>query len=336
MKILYYNAFLCRNGVKTKYSLHNLFDFIENGSPMKRTQELNQNKIVFLSKTRNKKARKNKDNTVPGFEFINTNRTMWIGKFNDDKPFTGSIGSDVLKQIKDELYQPNICLSVSSEFLFLMEYNFLGPRRGQIEKFLSSYIENKKDDVEYDVRLFPVPTEKMLDIIPASESIKSVTLTINNDGFKLGDMFPELSDDKKTLFEKLISSPVEVSNDLDVNQTTIVLKKGRRKKQMDIVQISDILKLISFDSDTVASAVVEFKHPGTGENKKVNLKHDGQYTGVVDSDKFADFELLATLLTEHYYDKNHRNKDNYYTKYSFTEANQEEFDFVYPKEISNN
>lgn len=333
MKILYFNAFLCKNGEKTKFPLNQLFDFIIRGNPRERTQKINRGKIISLSKTRDIIVRRDGSRSVPGYEFINTNRSMWIGKFNDDKPFTGDIGTDEIEQIVGDLYQPNMCLSISDNFLFLMEYNFLGPSKRQIEEFLTKYIHSNTEDITYDVRLFEIPTEKMMEVIPDSKSIKSVTITLNNDGFQLGGLFNNLSDDKASIFKKLISSPVEASNEMDVNQTTIVLKKGRRKKEMDIDQISDILSLIRIDSDLLASAVVEFEHPRTGVVTRVNLKHDGYYTGTIPSENYSGFDILAELLTTHYYDKNNRSKDNHYIDYDFTDYDEEEFQFQF---IENN
>lgn len=334
MKVIYYNAFLCKNGVKTYFPLHELFDFIADGTPIQRTQKVIKKKNLFLYKKRFSEVKRDKNKSVSGYEYINTNRTMWIGKFNDDKPFTGKIGSEQLIQITDELYQPNTCLGISDNFLFLMEYNFLGPSKAQIEDFLSKYIKSDNKDIKYDVRLFEIPSDKMMDLIPNSESIKSIKLTLNNESFHLSNMFPSLTDDKKTLFEKLFSSPVEVSNELDVNQTTIVLKKGRRKKEMKIDQISDILKLIRFDSDSIASAQVEFQHPKTKETKKIDLKHDGYYTGKIDAKKFSGFDILADLLTTHYYDISKRNKDEHYKVYELDNFDRKDFSFEYPQELS--
>ncbi|UDM73274.1 hypothetical protein [Vagococcus fluvialis] len=99
MKVLYFNAFLCRNGEKTNYSLHRLFQFIMDGEPLQRTKKLESNKVIFLSKKREPNVRREPRTglSVPGYEFIDSNRTVWIGKFNEDKPYTGAIGSDDLE-----------------------------------------------------------------------------------------------------------------------------------------------------------------------------------------------------------------------------------------------
>ena len=331
MKILYFNAFLCKNGEKTRYPLHRLFDFIISGTPDERTQIVNRGKIISLAKNRSSLARREQGRSVPGYEFINTNRSVWIGKFNDDKPFTGAVGSDEIEQIVGDLYQPNMTLSISDSFLILMEYNFLGPGKRQLEEFLSSYVKDlNSDEAKYDVRLYEIPTDEMSHLIPNSRSIKSVTLTLNNEGFHLGNLFNNLSEDNMSIFRKLFSSPIEASNEMDVNQTTIVLNKGRRRKEMDVDRISEILNLIRVDSDLLASAIVKFEHPTTREVIKMDLKHEGYYTGQIESEDYAGFDFLAELLTTHYYDRNNRAKDTHYTQFDFVDYISEEFELRYP------
>ncbi|UDM73273.1 hypothetical protein [Vagococcus fluvialis] len=214
----------------------------------------------------------------------------------------------------------------------MVEYNFLGPSRNQIEEFLTSYINNVDDNIKYEIKLYEILKDPMLALIPNSDSIKSVTLTLNNEGFNLGNLFNEISEERERLFEKLFEGPVDVANEMDVNQTTIVLKKGRKNKEMNINQIGEILNLININSTELVSAIVEFKNPRTNELERFNLKHDGFYTGYITSETYSAFDILAELLTRHYYDDKSRNKDNYYTRYNLINFNQEEFTLEYPED----
>ncbi|WP_270792510.1 hypothetical protein [Enterococcus casseliflavus] len=319
MKILYFNIFLYKNGKKTDYPISELFDFISKGNPLQRTRKLDDDKVIFLSKSRYPVVGRDSSMSRAGHEFINNNRTTWIGKFNADKPYTGAIGSDDIEQITGDLYQPNVCLAISDSYLFLMEYNFLGPSKRQIEKFLTTYIVgNKKDHDEetdhFEVRLNEIKKERMLNLIPSSKSVRSVTITVKNEGFELGNLLTEVQTEN-SLWSKLIQGPVEASKEMEVNQTTVTLKKGRRKKEMDIAEIGNILNLININSAHLVSAVVEFVNPRTGKLEKFDLKHDGSYTGFIETEDYTGFEILADLMTKHYYDDNHRSKDTYYHNY---------------------
>ncbi|MFS7422542.1 DUF6731 family protein [Carnobacterium maltaromaticum] len=336
MKTLYYNAFLCRNGEKTDYLLYRLIDFISGGEAKERTRILEDNKVIFSSRHRYPEVGRDGDGSRSGNEFIDNNRTAWIGKFNEDKPYAGEIGTDNLEQIVGDLYQPNTCLSISDNFLFIMEYNFLGPSKKQIEKFLSSYIVSNQDDVNYSVKLYEIKKDPMLRLVANSESIKSVTITVNNNGFNLENIFNEGT----PLLERLFSGPVEAANEMEVNQTTIVLKKGRRKKEMSVDLIGQILGLIRVNSTELVSAVVEFKNPTTGNMDKFDLKHDGFYTSSIQSNDYTGFEILSDLLTKHYYDDMNRNKDRSYHQYlPLIQPVQGEFRLVFPnddiQEVSN-
>lgn len=329
MKILYFNAFLCRNGEKTDYPLHKLIDFISLGNAIQRTKILENNKVIFSSRHRPPVVGRDGNKSRAGHEFIDNNRTAWIGKFNEEKPYAGLIGTDDLEQIVGDLYQPNTCLSISDNFLFIMEYNFLGPSKKQIEKFLSSYIVNNQPDVNYSVKLYEIKKEPMLRLVANSESVKSVTITVNNDGFNLENMFSG----ETTLLQRLFVGPVEAANEMEVNQTTIVLKKGRRKKEMSVDLIGQILGLIRIGSNELVSAVVEFKNPTTGKIEKFDLKHDGFYTGYVESGNYTGFEKLSDLITQHYYDEMSRNKDRSYHGYlPLIKSIQEEFRLELPED----
>lgn len=327
MKTLYYNAFLCRNGKKTDYPLFRLIDFISRGNATQRTKVLEDDKVIFSSRHRYPIVGRDGDRSREGHEFIDNNRTAWIGKFNSDKPYTGQIGTDNLMQIVGDLYQPNTCLSISDNFLFIMEYNFLGPSKKQIEKFLSSYIVSDLQDVNYSVKLYEIKKDPMLRLVANSESVKSVTITVNNDGFNLDNIFNEGT----PLLGRLFLGPVEAANEMEVNQTTIVLKKGRRKKEMSVDLIGQILGLIRVNSNELVSAVVEFKNPDTGKMDKFDLKHDGFYTSHIQSDDYTGFEVLSDLLTKHYYEDMSKNKDRAYHQYlPLSQFDQGEFRLAFP------
>lgn len=334
MKVLYFNAFLCKNGEKTYYSINKLIDFISNGNALQRTKKLDDDKVIFMSRRRLSVVGRDGGHARAGHEFIDSNRTVWIGKFNSDKPYTGAIGSDDIEQIVGDLYQPNTCLAIPDNYLFLMEYNFLGPSKRQIEKFLTSYIVSNSEDNKYEVKLTEIKKERMLELVPASNSVKSVTITVNNEGFNIGNLFNgEIQED--SLLSRLFNGPVSVANEMEVNQTTIVLRKGRKKREMDIGEIGTILSLINVNSVNLVSAVVNFINPRTNKPDKFDLKHDGFYTGFKESETYTGFEILADLMTSHYYDDNHRNKDDQYHQYldeGISNIDENEFTLSYPND----
>ncbi|MFB5472060.1 hypothetical protein ACE4ZE_04670 [Enterococcus faecium] len=337
MKILYFNIFLYKNGKKTNYKINELIDFISRGTALQRTKKLDDDKVVFLSKTRLNRVGRNGSLTKEGYEFIEGNRTVWIGKFNSDRPYTGVIGSDNIEPIVGDLYQPNVCLAIPDNYLFLIEYNFLGPSRRQVEKFLTSFISSNSDENSFEVKLVEIKKESMLELVSISDSIKSVTITVNNEGFELGNFFVNLPE-KNGLLARLFMGPIEASNEMDVNQTTIILKKGRRKKEMDITEIGEILNLVNINSDNLVSAVVEFINPKTKLPDKFDLKHDGYYTGFKDSRSYTGFEILADLMTAHYYEDERRSKDRYYHQYldeGIENIVANEFTLIYPNDDFN-
>ena len=316
MKILYYNIFLEKDGKKTNYKLSSLFDYIFSQSPSDRTITLGSQRHVVLQAVRNTQhGRKSDGSTLEHHEYIQGNRTAWIGKFSLEKPYEGVIGKDNIRKIDGDLFQPNTCLYIPDSYLFLMEYNFLGPNMGQVEEYLTSFIKSNIPKSKFAVKLVPISKESIRDLLPSSESIRELKITIKNEGFQLSSLFPNIDQKQKSLLEKLVGGMVEVSNELDINTTTILLKKSRYKREMNVQKIDSILKLLNANDKNLISAKVKFKSPITHVVEELDLKHDGYLTSEKSVGNSTTFEGLANLLTEHYYDEVNRQADDKFLEF---------------------
>lgn len=329
MHIQYFNAFLCRNGEKTNYDLSKLIDKIRVSSPVERTVKLGSQQTIFMNDSREPLFSRTSGSSLDGFEYLPSNRTVWIGKYRSEKPYEGKIGEEEIRQIDGDLFEPSICLIIPTSYLFLMERKFLGPSINQIGEYLSSFIKSNDPNVKYSVKFEPMKTDSLKPLIEASESIKSIEIQIKNEGFQLSNLFPNINDSNKTLLEKLFGNMIEVSEELDINTTTVVFKKSRYKREMDIKRVDGILKLLNSSDKNLISAKVEFLNPETHRFDEVDLKKDGFYILEKTSLKTENFDKLANLMTEHYYDDQNSNKDLYYTSFgSLLSVNESEFKIV--------
>ena len=266
---------------------------------------------------------------MDGYEYLPNNRTVWIGKYRSEKPYEGKIGLEEIKQIEGDLFEPSVCLVIPTSYLFLMERKFLGPSINQIGEYLSSFIKSKVSDVKYSVKFEPMKKASLKPLIESSESIKSIVIQIKNEGFQLSNLFPNLNDSNKSLLEKLFGNMIEVSEELNVNTTTVTFKKSRFKREMDIKRIDSILKLLNFEDKNLISAKVEFLNPETEVVDEVDLKNDGFYILEKTSSETDGFDRLANLMTQHYYDNLNRNKDTHYTSFGpLLSVNEDEFEIV--------
>lgn len=310
MKALYFNIFICKNGKATNYPVNKLLDHIINKDAINRTKEVDGN-VIFLSQHRYPKMNRNSDGTcMDGYEYEQNNRTVWIGKFLQDKPFAGKIGSEELEQITGDVYQPNTCLFISDSHLLVMEHTNLGPRKIALENYLSQYI----DGDEYTVKLIPIIKEKMLSLVKSSDSVKKIVLTIKNHDFSLNSVFKDY-EEHSSLLQQAIENPAKAGEQMGANETTVEFKKGRMKKNMSSDMVSKVLNMIDVDSKHLVSAKVTFTNPKTKENETINLKLDGFYNtdlGELDSNGFP---FLANKFTEHYYDNKGKNKNNEYIRF---------------------
>ena len=329
MKVQYFNVFLCRNGEKTDYDLSKLIDKIRVSSPVERTVKLGSQQTIFMNNSRPPSYQKTNGSSLEGYEYLPKNRTVWIGKYRSEKPYEGKIGKEEIKQIDGDLFEPSVCLIIPTSYLFLMERKFLGPSFNQIGEYLSSFIKSKDPDVKYSVKFEPMKTDELKPLIEASESIKSIVIQIRNEGFQLSSLFPNINDSNKTLLEKLFGNMIEVSEELDINTTTIVFKKSRYKREMDIKRVDRILKLLNTEDENLISAKVEFLNPETKESVSLDLKNDGFYIHDITSSKTEEFNILANLMTKHYYDDQNHNKDTQYTLFgALLPINENEFEIV--------
>lgn len=325
MKVQYFNVFLCRNGKKTDYNLSKLIDKIRVSSAVERTAKLGSQHTMFMNDSRKPSYQKTNGSSLAGYEYLPKNRTVWIGKYRSEKPYEGKIGLEEIKQIEGDLFEPSVCLIIPTSYLFLMERKFLGPSINQIGEYLSSFIESKDSDVKYSVKL----KDSLKPLIESSESIKSIVIQIKNEGFQLSNLFPNLNDSNKTLLEKLFGNMIEVSEELNVNTTTVTFKKSRFKREMDIKRIDSILKLLNFEDKNLISAKVEFLNPETEVVDEVDLKNDGFYILEKTSSETDGFDKLANLMTQHYYDDLNRNKDTHYTSFgSLLSVDEDEFEII--------
>lgn len=329
MHIQYFNAFLCRNGEKTNYDLSKLIDKIRVSSPVERTVKLGSQQTIFMNDSREPLFSRTSGSSLDGFEYLPSNRTVWIGKYRSEKPYEGKIGEEEIRQIDGDLFEPSVCLIIPTSYLFLMERKFLGPSINQIGEYLSSFIKSNDPNVKYSVKFEPMKTDSLKPLIEASESIKSIEIQIKNEGFQLSNLFPNINDSNKTLLEKLFGNMIEVSEELDINTTTVVFKKSRYKREMDIKRVDGILKLLNSSDKNLISAKVEFLNPETHRFDEVDLKKDGFYILEKTSLKTENFDKLANLMTEHYYDDQNSNKDLYYTSFgSLLSVDESEFKIV--------
>lgn len=172
MKIQYFNVFLCRNGEKTNYDLSKLIDIIRVFSPMERTVKLGSQQTIFMNDSREPLCSRTSGSSLDGFEYLPSNRTVWIGKYRSEKPYEGKIGEEEIRQIDGDLFEPSVCLIIPTSYLFLMERKFLGPSINQIGEYLSSFIKSLNPQAKYSIKFEPITKESLKPLIVDSESIK--------------------------------------------------------------------------------------------------------------------------------------------------------------------
>lgn len=307
MRVLYYNLYVCKNGVKTDYPLEKVIDTIFIKKPADRLCNLRSG-AYSLTKMRE-----------PSQENETRNRSFWISKYRDKKPLTGTRGTDEAEPIDKDVMETANCLLIPAKKFLAMEYSHLGCRiKGLVEylnQFLFSDVDNTTSD-RWHIEYIKITEKSKFSDIGNSSNVKRIDVDFNASG-KAESFLNEKASEAKTVLEKVFKSSLETANYIDANIAAFTVKKGKLSGKMDSYDVVELLKTIYVENDNIISVKVIFDNPTTNKkNDVVDLKHDGQMQDVVViDDNLTGFEVLAREINKYYYGEGGRKGLSFSNKY---------------------
>lgn len=293
MRLLYYNLYLCKNGVRTDYPLEKIVDEIIMKHPSEKLCNLSSGDYS-LTKMR-----------PPDLEREARNRSFWISKYREKKPLTGTKGTDEVESIDKDVMETTNCLLIPSKNFLAMEYSHLGCRITGLVEYFNDFLYNEVDSTSSDrwhLEYNKITEKSSFNVIEQSENVKRIDVDFLANGYAT-DFLINQNSEAKTVMEKLFESSLETAKYIDGNIATFTIKKGRFSKKMDSQDVVKLLKTIYAANDNIVSIKVVFDNPATGKkNDFVDLKHDGQLQDVLlENDNSDGFEFLAREISDFYY-----------------------------------
>lgn len=307
-KLLYFNAFICKDGEKTDYPIEVFLDDVM----IKKTAVARYKDLKSGSYTMNKMRPPLQEKDI-------RNRTVWVGKYREKKPYQGQKKSDVVNPIAGDVFEPAICLFIPGSHLLVMEYNYIGCKDKGLCDYFNSFLLNNNglnsDQPKWSFELIPLKDKKGFDLIEASDQIKAIEINF----LTTHSYLPELvkaEAKEKGLIEELIVDTVNVATKVGANITTLALKQSRYKNKMKVNLLTSMLAALDLESDGIISAKVSFINKKSGKLDYIDLKHDGLSKDLIlEGDNSNGFEYLASNISEFYYGLGNKKGYNHHSTF---------------------
>lgn len=286
MKFNFYNVFVTKrikndkgeNYELTDESFIKLIEHVENQTAQNKTQKI-----------------AGKYYSLPRFTPIsNSECIFWMGKFLDDKPFESSIGTNEIKQIEGDAYQPVICFYDEANKMLMVQSSIVGPRDSKIESFFENYL---KDDKNYGIKLVRQKSQIGLDMINSQTEVTNVSLELRVRDLDVKKLFSKNGkDNSDNLLGSVIKKNAELAKKNAIPIIGISLKKGRYRGNLNHNIIS-LIQLMNNDDVSLLNGKVDVKFPN-GEKKRIDLKESQYLTFEKDFGDFTGYDVLMQGLKE--------------------------------------
>lgn len=316
-RLLYYNAFICKNGKKTNFPISKFLDYLMTSkTPEDRYKDL-KNGSYTMNKMR-----------PPNQEKESGNRSVWVGKYREKKPFSGQRKTDIVNPIAGDVFEPATCLFIDSSHLLVMEYNHVGCKDKGLVEYFNSFLHNSSglDDSnpQWTFELEPLKNGKGLDVISHSSQIKAVSIDFLTKSSFLSELVKEDAQNKG-IIEELVGNTINVAKKVGASVTTLSLKQSRFKDKMDINILTALLASLDLSSQGIVSVKVTYKNSQSKKTETIDLKHEGLLSDIIlEGDNSNGFEFIASNLSEYYYGLGSRKGYNNHLRFEISHINSDQ------------
>lgn len=309
--ILYYNAYLTKNGRKTNVPLESLIDAIY---PLDDPEKFwNRRKLSVLHLS-----------LIDAEHPVNRlNRSIAVAKYRDSyKPYTGRIGTNRANPINDDVIEFTNCFYIGQSRQIAIEYNHIGCRPNEIAEYLSSFLPKVPDF--WRVELEPIAATVGLEDIRNSNKIYSIEFSI--------DCSEELDAtyEPQSFLGSFISKTRQSHQEFGANVATVRFGNGR--KRINVIEAQSLVRRlteINFDDEIFASIKVEYDSPRTGRKERVDLKNQNILKSIImEGETVTGYEYILDQM-EIKYNLEHRPGARSYLQYE-EELEEAEFPEIIP------
>lgn len=279
--IYFYNCFITHNSDRTNIHISELLDEIIVLNPSERLK----GNICLMGMTDPNANRDYQD------------RKVVFGKFRENKPFLGNIGTDRIDEIRDDVLELTSVFYRRNSRLLIIEYNHHGPRPNAIQNYLSSFLPNTPNDL-WTVQLEPVEPQLSFQDIERSNDIRRVEFVVDLTA-KNRRLYS--SEDNTSVLGDILSKSIETHYDFGANIAYIGFGNGRKRSRViDSTNLVNLLRGLYLDGEVFQSVRVKYKSPTTGKVEELDIKNEGVLKDVIDID-ISGWRAVCDLLEEYFY-----------------------------------
>lgn len=264
--IYYYNVGVYYKNIKTNINFADLLSYVnESVSWNNRVRKLDNSKIA---------------SAFP-FKYQNDGRIMNVivpmGQFRQDyQPKIGNVSDPDLKEIRE--LESNADIVELSTFVYdeyyrllILEHNPNGLKKGDIEKYFSSFFKNS----DYIIKLDILELDNDIERVLRSNQIRLLEIYFNTDSIDDGIVLDNASNDYKDCILDIFA-PVEKGFEFLSSQTGgLVLKANyNNSSSMDVNNLKLLIKSLNINHSAFESIKIRYRDSRTDKLSTIDLKKD--------------------------------------------------------------
>lgn len=317
----FYNCFITYNGNYTNILFSDLIDSIMAREAHERFKSIKQGNLCMIGLA---------DPSANSNDY--RDRKIMIGKYRNNKPYLGSIGTDRIDEIEDDVLEITSAFFVSASRLVIVEYNHYGCRARGLEQYLNSFLPSSSDDT-WGVEFIPIETDLGFQDVINSNDIRrlEIKLDLSNQ-----DRTISLEDSYESVLGNIIRTTIDSHDYFGANSAVIGFGngRGRRRNALDPKKLIELVSLLNLKSDLFESVKVKYYSPKRKRIAEIDLKNQGILQQSLNGlENNSGWELICDKIESYYYHNGKPGSSNQYS-YEIIESNLPDLIYNEKREIN--
>lgn len=299
--LYYYQAFITYNNQVTNIHLSDLFDAILRLEDRQRLKRLKQGNISLMGVM---------DPYTNSNDY--SDRKLVLGKFRENKPFLGNLGTDRIDEIPDDVLELTSIFYRNNSRLLIIEYNHHGLRPGGLQNYLNSFLPVTEDG-RWSAVLEPIEPDLGFDDVAQSRDIKNIEFKIDLTARDRRIYHAQHEENNhRSVLGNILTESIETHQEFGANYATVGFSNGKlwRRNVIDPEQLVTTLRALDLESDIFESIKVHYVSPTTGKKENLNLKNQGVLKGFLDIDEDG-WEYICNHIENLFYNNGRVGENNY-------------------------
>lgn len=261
--ISFYNVAIIRNGKKTNLDFLRFIDTIAAISWENRVRKINDDITAMFPLYFNDQHPQK--------------RIIPFGKFRRDyKPFIGHITTSRLRAVKNDVVELVTMVYDKNYRTAVIDFNLYGPKQRRIEEYLTSFLP-KKDNEEWEVKLFPIISKKGKEDIEKSMQVKYLEIKLKLDKYTQELINTNITVTKDRSLINFLYNINDSGEPLSADTMRIewAVRHGKNVT-MDLATVKQLLSILNIEHECIESVKVRYRDIHTEKLDTIDLKNLNQ------------------------------------------------------------